>query len=236
MRDNCLDEVVSKIVERTTELAHKRSRNVYLCTTVQGDHAITLSEVNPHTNEGRERLIGYLRAHPQNYYFLDNLGMPDERNRICWFEVYEPKYQRVQDWIITGIAYFMINCKLKNRLLRWAGVEVHPDAEIAFGTLIDPFCFELIKIGKYSNIGTGSKLFSHGYVGLGKLVFGMVDIGERCLIGANSMVGPGIQIEDGGGCKPGVVLSGYVTHVDAGVVYGVAQPTTKRKENVTMGQ
>ncbi|MES2856346.1 MAG: hypothetical protein V4692_10815 [Bdellovibrionota bacterium] len=72
-------------------------------------------------------------------------------------------------------------------------------AQIAYGVHFSIYTkfreFQLIKIGRGSSLSAGTHIACHTHVG-NKLLLGTVEIGERCFIGMDSIVGPKTKMGD----------------------------------------
>jgi len=72
-------------------------------------------------------------------------------------------------------------------------------AKIAYGVHLSIYTkfreFPLITIGKGSSLSAGTHIACHTHVG-NKLMLGTVEIGERCFIGMDTIVGPKTKIGD----------------------------------------
>jgi acetyltransferase-like isoleucine patch superfamily enzyme len=95
-------------------------------------------------------------------------------------------------------------CELYRRYLnRMWGMDIGPDCMISFSAILDRTYPHGIHIGRSSAVSFGAVVLSHDYTrGL------HVDtwIGDRCQIGAKSMVMPGIKIGDECIVAPGSVV------------------------------
>lgn len=83
--------------------------------------------------------------------------------------------------------------EIKNPLLRLTGMKVGNNAFIALGTALDIFYPERIEIGENAIIGYGCVVSAHEML-QGELRVGSVRIGAHSVIGTRSVVLPGIEI------------------------------------------
>ncbi len=118
-----------------------------------------------------------------------------EKNALRhWQEISAP-YAVVRNTFLLLLARYM-PLKLKNSLLRLAGVRVGENASIGLGAMFDIFRPGLISIGANTTIGYNATVLAHETM-QDEFRLGEVEIGEDVLIGANSTVLPGVVIGDG---------------------------------------
>ena len=72
-------------------------------------------------------------------------------------------------------------------------MNIHNTARISFGAKLDKTYPKGINIGRESYIASGAILFTHDF---SRSIKVNTVIGERCFIGANSIIMPGIKIGD----------------------------------------
>ncbi len=98
---------------------------------------------------------------------------------------------------------------VKNRLYRILGYGIGSDVFIANDVFMDHIYPEQITIGDKAVIGIQAKLLAHELDRLGVLRYGEVEIGEGAIIGAFSLIMPGVRIG-----KHSVVAAGSVVVKD----------------------
>ncbi len=106
---------------------------------------------------------------------------------------------------------------LKNWLYRTTGMKVGKGVSIGLGAMFDIFFPQLISIGDRSVIGYNVTVLTHEFL-VKEWRVGKVEIGKEVLLGANTVVLPGVRIGDGavvGACslvagdvKPGSRVGG----------------------------
>jgi len=98
---------------------------------------------------------------------------------------------------------------LKNWFYRtFLRMEIGPYSSLAFMVMIDIMFPEKIKIGRNCIIGYNTTILAHEYL-IDEYRLGNVEIGNEVMIGANSLVLPGVKIGD-----RAVVAAGTVVHKD----------------------
>ncbi len=115
----------------------------------------------------------------------------------------------MKNFIIIQIARYTPIVSWKNWLYRtFLRMEVGEQTAVALMVMMDIMFPEKIKIGKNSIIGYNSTILAHEYL-IGEYRLGEVVIGDEVLIGANTMILPGVTIGDGA-----IVAAGSVVHKD----------------------
>jgi len=98
---------------------------------------------------------------------------------------------------------------LKNWFYRtFLRMEIGPYSSLAFMVMVDIMFPEKIKIGRNCIIGYNTTILAHEYL-IDEYRLGNVEIGNEVMIGANSLVLPGVKIGD-----RAVVAAGTVVHKD----------------------
>lgn len=120
-----------------------------------------------------------------------------------------PFMKVMKNFIIIQIARYTPIVSWKNWLYRtFLRMEVGEQTAVALMVMMDIMFPEKIKIGKNSIIGYNSTILAHEYL-IGEYRLGEVVIGDEVLIGANTMILPGVTIGDGA-----IVAAGSVVHKD----------------------
>ncbi len=111
-------------------------------------------------------------------------------------------WKKVKNPLIAPFNFLVIqslklstSSKFTNFILRkFLGLKIEKGVSMA-QVNIDPLCPELIEIGENSAIGWKSELLCHGFT-QERVKFGKIKIGKNVVIGANSIVYPGVNIGD----------------------------------------
>lgn len=115
----------------------------------------------------------------------------------------------VKNFIVIQLSRYTPFLSVKNWLYRtFLRMEVGEQTAIALMVMVDIMFPELIKIGRNCVIGYNTTILAHEYL-VEEYRLGEVRIGDGVLIGANSMILPGVTIGDGA-----VVAAGTVVHKD----------------------
>lgn len=124
-----------------------------------------------------------------------------------------PFWKVIKNFIVIQIARYTPFLKLKNTMYRTL-LKMDVGTETAFGLMVmlDIMFPEKVHVGKNTVIGYNTTILAHEYL-IEEYRLGDVYIGDEVMIGANSIVLPGVRIGDGA-----VVAAGTVVHknVDAG--------------------
>ena len=83
---------------------------------------------------------------------------------------------------------------LKNWMFRRFGYKIGKKVFIAPGVFLDNAYPECISIGDKCVIGIQAKLLAHELDRLGELRYGKIELGEGAIIGAFSLIMPGVKI------------------------------------------
>ncbi len=110
-------------------------------------------------------------------------------------------YRTVSFWkvfrnvLVIEMARFLPFFTWKNKLYRLIGIRVGRQTAIAFKVTMDILFPELIRIGRNTIIGYNTTILAHEYL-VNEYRLGEVEIGDEVLIGANTLILPGVQIGD----------------------------------------
>ncbi len=102
----------------------------------------------------------------------------------------------VLNFFIITISKYIPWLGLKNRLLRLTGMRIGEGVSIGLSAMFDVFWPENIEIGDHSVIGYGATMLGHEFL-VSEWRTGKVRIGRKCVIGAMSLVMPGVKVGDG---------------------------------------
>ncbi|WP_456474925.1 acyltransferase [Candidatus Pyrohabitans sp.] len=112
-----------------------------------------------------------------------------------WYRIKHP-LRVVFNFIIIYTCRFVPSLALKRWLLRLTGMKVGKDVSIGLGAMFDIFFPELIEIGDNSVIGYNAAILAHEFL-VKEWRRGRVKVGRNVMIGARSLVLPGVEIGDG---------------------------------------
>lgn len=90
----------------------------------------------------------------------------------------------------------LLPLKLKNKLYRNLGADIGDDTAIALGVMFDIFYPEKIEVGSGTTIGYGTTVLTHETT-TSEFRKGPTKIGDNVLIGAQTVILPGVEIGDG---------------------------------------
>ncbi len=96
--------------------------------------------------------------------------------------------------LVSGVHLFTFLPSLKNWLLRRLGYKIGKRVFIAPGVFLDNIYPENIIIADNSVIGIQSKLLAHELDRLGEFRYGKIEVDKGAIIGAFSLIMPGIKI------------------------------------------
>jgi maltose O-acetyltransferase len=85
--------------------------------------------------------------------------------------------------------------QLKNRLIKWMGVDLGENVYICYAAWFDIICPEKISVDDNTTVGGGVKIIAHEAT-QDEYRTGEVKIGENVLIGTQSIILPGVEIGD----------------------------------------
>ncbi len=99
------------------------------------------------------------------------------------------------NFFVIYTCRFIPSLTLKNALYRAIGMKVGKDVSVGLMAMFDIFFPELIEIGDNSVIGYNSIILAHEYL-VDEWRTGRVNIGKNVMIGANTTVLAGVEIGD----------------------------------------
>jgi len=222
--EESIKAVTVEIIERAIKLGRKKNREIFISKT-SGGKGTSVFELDPKTSEGKEKLEKFLTPVIRHYTF-SGLGSPEEKNSINWRVLNLPFRRRLLLQFQVAVSFFMKGIPFKNKFYRWMGAHIEEGAEIMQLVWLDHFRPELIFIGKNTVLGAFTRLTVHAYEGAGKFRYGLITIGNNCMIGAGTGMGP-IDIEDNSRTLPGTTLSPYLSKIKSGSIVGWNPPDVK---------
>ena len=117
------------------------------------------------------------------------------RNSLwLWTRVKNP-FRVAFNYIIISFCRILPSLKLKNFLYKLIGVKVGKDVAFALESTVDVFFPELIEVGDNSIIGYDSTILTHEFL-RDEVRVGEVKIGKNVVIGARTLILPGVTIGD----------------------------------------
>ena len=225
--------VTTEMIVRAIKLGRKKGRTIYISKT-SGGKGVDVNTLNPKTAEGRRNLEQFFTPIKRHYTF-SGLGLPEEKNAINWRVLNVPTWRRILLFWQLMRSFMMKGTPGKIKFFRRMGVHIGQNTEIMQGVWLDHFRPELIFIGNNTLMGAFSRVTVHAYEGGGRFRYGVVEIGNNCIIGAGTGMGV-IRIEDNVRTLPGTTLSPYLMRVRAGSVVGWNPPTVQRPEEATTAE
>lgn len=140
---------------------------------------------------------------------LKSFPAPPGRNSLhLWYKAVSPP-RVIYNFLVITISRYMPSLRLKNMLLRSAGIKVGKDVSVGLAAMMDVFFPQLITIGENSVIGYNSTILCHEFL-LNEYRTGEVVIGREVMVGANSTILPGVRIGDGASIGAGAVVTADV--------------------------
>ena len=217
--------VTTEILGRASRYARKTGRTITISKS-SGGRGVDVRTLDPSTAAGREGLGAFFKA-VKRQYTISGLGAAEEPGAISWRKVNLGAGRR---WLLAVqllLSVIMKGTPAKNRLLRWMGASIGRRTEIMQGAWLDHFRPELIFIGEDTVIGAFSRISVHAYEGGGRFRFGLVEIGNGCMLGAGTQMGP-IRIGDRVRTLPGTMLSPHFFRIPPDSVVGGEKPPLRR--------
>ena len=112
-----------------------------------------------------------------------------------WYRYKNPLIVAFNFLVIYSCRYLPSLC-LKNLLYRLIGIKIGRNVSVGLGVVFDIFFPELIEIGDNSVLGFESTVIAHEFL-VDEFRKGKVLIGRNVLVGARSLILPGVEIGDG---------------------------------------
>jgi acetyltransferase-like isoleucine patch superfamily enzyme len=124
--------------------------------------------------------------------FWDKRG---ENSLRRWHKVRNP-ITVSRNFLLIWLAKYAPSLRLKRGLYRMSGMKVGRGVSVGIGAVFDLFFPELIEIGDNTIIGYDTLVLSHEFL-QDEWRKGRVRIGKDVMVGARSIVMPGVTIGDG---------------------------------------
>lgn len=112
----------------------------------------------------------------------------------------------LRNTLIIEVGRFVPSMALKKKLYGWTGMKIGPFTSIAYKVTPDIMYPERITIGRNCVIGFNSTLLCHEYL-VDEYRIGSIVIGDEVMIGANTIILPGVTIGDRAVIGAGSVVS-----------------------------
>jgi acetyltransferase-like isoleucine patch superfamily enzyme len=135
---------------------------------------------------------------------------PTEGTNALW-QIYNTvsKWKAMRNFVVIQLARYSPSLRFKNWLYRHLlGMKVGDNTAFALMVMVDVFFPEKIFIGSNSIIGYNTTILAHEYL-IHEYRLGEVHIGSHVMIGANSIILPGVTIGD-----HAIIGAGTVVHKD----------------------
>lgn len=135
---------------------------------------------------------------------------PTEGPNALW-QIYSTvsRWKGIRNFITIQLTRYSPSLRLKNWLFRHVlGMTVGDNTAFGLMVMVDVFFPEKIFIGSNSIIGYNTTILAHEYL-IHEYRLGEVHIGSNVMVGANSIILPGVTIGD-----HAVIGAGTVVHKD----------------------
>ncbi len=219
--------VTTEILGRAIHFARKTGRTISISKS-SGGRGVDVTSLDSRTAEGRERLDAFFKPVKRQYTIL-GLGLSEEPGSVNWRKVNVGNGRRWLLMVQMVVSMILKGTQAKNRFLRWMGASVGRRSEVMQGAWLDHFRPELVFIGEDTVVGAFSRISVHAYEGGGRFRFGLVEIGNGCMLGAGTQMGP-IRIGDRVRTLPGTMLTPHFFRVPPDSVVGGQKPILQRPE------
>jgi acetyltransferase-like isoleucine patch superfamily enzyme len=217
--------VTTEIIDRAIRYARKTGRTITISKSSAG-RGVDVTTLDSRTAEGRQNLEAFFKP-VKRQYTVAGLGLAEEPGSVNWRKVNVGTGRRILLMLQMVVSMALKGTPAKNRFLRWMGASVGRGTEIMQGAWIDHFRPELVFIGDNTVVGAFSRITVHAYEGGGRFRFGLVEIGNDCMLGAGTQMGP-IRIGDRVRSLPGTMLSPHFFRIPPDSVVGGEKPPLRR--------
>lgn len=127
---------------------------------------------------------------------VEVVKVADGVNSLWHWHRYQNPLRVALNLSVIYLCRFAPSMRLKNFMYRLLGMKVGRNVSVGLGVVFDVFFPEMIEIGDNSVIGFDSTIIVHEFL-VTEFRKGKVKIGKDVLIGARSLVLPGVEIGDG---------------------------------------
>jgi acetyltransferase-like isoleucine patch superfamily enzyme len=179
----------------------------------QGHAAEVAPDLVSATTGGRHARLTTHRAH-------------GEHNSLWYWAKAVPRWRVMRNYVFMRVARGSPSLGFKNWLYRRMGMTVGKNVSVGLEVTVDIFFPELITIEDEAIIGFGSTILCHEFMQR-EYRTGPVSIGKGAVIGANTLVLPGVKI--GAGAVVGAMS--LVNRDAEGFVGGVPARPLRRHED-----
>ena len=217
--------VTTEILGRAIRFARKTGRTITISKS-SGGRGVDVTTLDPRTAAGRENLEAFFKT-VKRQYTIAGLGASEEPGSVNWRTVNVGTGRRWLLMVQMIVSMILKGTPAKNRFLRWMGASIGRRSEIMQGAWLDHFRPELIFIGEDTVVGAFSRISVHAYEGGGRFRFGLVEIGNGCMLGAGTQMGP-IRIGDRVRTLPGTMLTPHFFRIPPDSVVGGEKPPLRR--------
>lgn len=217
--------VTIEILDRAIRFARKTNRTITISKT-SGGRGVDVTTLDGRTAEGRENLAAFFKP-VKRQYTIAGLGLSEEPGSVNWRKVNVGNGRRWLLMVQMLVSMILKGTPAKNRFLRWMGARIGRGSEVMQGAWIDHFRPELVFIGENTVVGAFTRISVHAYEGGGRFRFGLVEIGNGCMLGAGTQMGP-IRIGDRVRTLPGSILTPHFFRLPDDSVVGSEKPPLRR--------
>lgn len=111
-----------------------------------------------------------------------------------WY-IYRNPLRVALNFVVIYSCRYMPSLRIKNLLYRLIGIKVGKKVSVGLGVVFDIFFPELIELGDNSVIGFDSAILTHEFL-VDEFRKGRVKVGKNVLVGARSLILPGVEVGD----------------------------------------